>query len=142
MHHYYEGRTLPDRCVVKVRPAGSLFSISASHYCVVRKRARVRSGIKPCTNDTFVYYGSLTLWSSANSRKLPCSFTHRCVVEMRPPGTPVSCTVVIQYYAVPNSKESLLRRPHAAGSLCSEDASTGHPSSLHSRNSILRLSQQ
>ena len=42
----------------------------------------------------------------------------------------------------PNSNESLLRRPHAAGSLCSENASTGHTGTLHSRDSILLHSQQ
>ena len=49
----------------------------------------------------------------------------RCVVKMRPPGTAISSMVVNQYYGVPNSKESLLRRPQVAGSLCSENVSIG-----------------
>ena len=48
---------------------------------------------------------------------------------MRPPS--VSCIVVIQYYGAANRNESLLRRPHVAGLLCSENASTGHRDLFH-----------
>ena len=65
----------------------------------------------------------------------------RCVVKMRSPDTIEYCIVVFQYYTAPNSNESLLRCPHVAGSLCSENA----PSRcmiFHTRKSILRGSQK
>ena len=65
----------------------------------------------------------------------------RCVVKMRPPGTEISSIVVIQYYGVPNSKESLLRRPQVAGSLCSENVSSPLMN-IHKSKSSLSDSQK
>ena len=90
---------LPDRCVVKLRPPGTPVS------CVVVIQYY---GAQPVANH---YY---------DGRMSP----DRCVVKMRPPGTPVPRTVAIQSYGAANTKESLLRWPHVAGSLCSENVSS------------------
>ena len=60
--------------VLRAREAGSLCSellrggawhrTERNEYWVGPKSARMRLGIKPCTNHTFVYYGSLCFWSS------------------------------------------------------------------------------
>ena len=65
----------------------------------------------------------------------------RCVMKMRPRGTPLPCIVVIHYYGAANNKDSLLRRPHVAGSLCIENVSSPLMN-IHKSKSVLSDSKK
>ena len=138
---YCGGVMLSDGCVAKMRPAVVRYH-DIIHSLVHPKFGRIPPA--PVRVQILKLRGAwVAFLVVCNFQKKHASSIHvPLCIRNASSGTPARCIVLMYYFRASNNKESLLRLPDVARSLCNTNASTGHTVTSHCRNSILRVSKQ